>query len=166
MFYLDCGCFDVENELLTGFFSALSIFAESTIKRKINSINIGEFQFIFEKNEGLYFILKTELEDNKYLVHKIITRIQAHFLHDFKDFIPVWKGNTAIFKPFREKLNKILSCSIEGTKLYCEYCEKLIKGKFIRKTILLDDNHFCSELCREHLEKLVKKYISHTHTEY
>ncbi len=99
-------------------------------------------------------------------MHKIITRIQAHFIHDFKEIIPAWKGNTAIFSPFREKLEKILSCSIEGTKLYCEYCEKLIEGKFIRKSILLDDFHFCSELCREHLEKLVEKYISHTHIEY
>jgi hypothetical protein len=166
LFHLDCGCFDIEHDLLTGFFSALSIFAEDTIQRKVNSISIGEFRFIFEKNNDIYFIIKTEKEDNKYLVHKKLTRIQAHFLHDFQDILLTWEADTSIFKPFQKKLEKILANSIEGTKIYCEYCEKLISGKFIKQIILLDEFHFCSELCREHLEKLVKKRISHDHSDF
>ncbi|MHA1147082.1 MAG: hypothetical protein ACTSR8_02445 [Promethearchaeota archaeon] len=164
LIHVNCTCLDIEDDLLTGLFSAISSFAEVEIKRNLNSITIGEFKFLFEKENNLYFIVMSEKNDNEYLLHKKIIRIQIHFLEIFQTVLSSWQGNVSIFESFKQKLEKILSCSMENTVLYCEYCENLILDKYLIEKI--DDFHtffFCNESCKEHFKKLYSKYIHHGH---
>ncbi|MHA1293035.1 MAG: hypothetical protein ACTSQJ_10235 [Promethearchaeota archaeon] len=162
LIHVDCGCFEIEDDLLTGLFAAISSFAEIEIKRKLNSLILGEFKFIFEKQNDLYFIIKSEKIDNEYLLHKKIIRIELHFLHIFQKILTTWQGNIQIFEPFKQKLEKILSCSMEGTVLHCEYCENLIIGKYLTDKIDFYDFFFCNNSCKEQFKSLYSKYIHHS----
>jgi len=93
------------------------------------------------------------------LLHKKIIRIQLHFLNSFEDSLEHFDGDISIFEKFKEKLKKIVSCSMEGTKVYYEYYENLIPRKFVKKTIDLYDLFFCNESCLENFENLYSKYI-------
>ncbi len=68
--HLDCGCLEIEDDLLTGLFTAISAFIEVEIKRKLNSLIIREFKFVFDKEDDLFFIIKSEKIDNEYLIHQ------------------------------------------------------------------------------------------------
>jgi len=50
---------------------------------------------------------------------------------------------------------------MEGTVLQCEYCESLIIGKYLNKTIDFHNFFFCNDSCREQFENLYSKYIYH-----
>ncbi|MHA1341232.1 MAG: hypothetical protein ACTSO2_14760 [Promethearchaeota archaeon] len=162
IFHLDCGCLEVDQQLFSGFLSALSLFSKETIQREINSLIIQEFKFIFEKHKDLNFILSAEKKDNDYLLHKKLIRIQIHFFNKYDDVLSNWNGEISKFNSFGEKAEKIITCSIEGTEMYCEYCERIIMDKFITKSIDFHDYYFCGEICKDLFEKLYSKFIPHT----
>jgi hypothetical protein len=159
---LSCGCFEVDHHLFTGFLSALSSFTKATMKREMNTVLIEDLKFVFEKNNDLYFILCADKSDNNILLHKKLIRIQAHFLHKYKDILINWNGEISQFEPFGEKIDKIISCSVEGTVMYCENCEHIITGEFHTKKIDFHDFYFCCENCQEHFEDLCSEYIRHS----
>lgn len=159
---LTCGCFEVDQHLFSGFLSALASFAKATIKREINIIAIEDLKFIFEKNEDLFFILCADKNDNNLLLHKMLIRIQAHFFHNYQPILSAWKGDVSTFTPFGEKIDKIISCSIEGTVMYCENCEHIIPDEFHTKQIAFHDFYFCCENCQEHFEELCSKFVPHS----
>ena len=166
IFQLNCGCFEIDPQLFSGLLSALSSFTRETIKREINTILIEDVKFIFEKSNNLYFVLCADKKDNNILLHKRLIRVQIHFLNKYKDVLSNWNGEVSKFEPFGEKVDKIVSCSMEGTELYCENCERLIPSNFITKNIDLHDFYFCCETCQEQFERLYSKFIQHgTHFE-
>ena len=154
--------FDMDHHLFSAFLSALSSFTKETMKRELNTFVIEDMKFIFEKNKELYFIICADKNDNNILLHKKLIRIQAHFCHKHSDMVLNWKGEISQFKPFREKLKRILSFSIEGTLMYCENCEHIITDEFHTKEIDFHDFYFCCENCQEHFEELCSEFIGHS----
>ena len=162
LFQMSCECFEVDPQLFSGLLSAIASFTKETLEREINKVVIEDLKFVFEKNNDLFFILCADKKDNNILLHKKLIRIQAHFLHKFNNVLPNWKGDLSIFEPFREKIEKIVSCSIEGTVMYCENCEHIITDEFHTRNIDFHDFHFCCDNCQEHFEELCLEYVQHT----
>ncbi|MHA1271109.1 MAG: hypothetical protein ACTSPY_15050 [Candidatus Helarchaeota archaeon] len=156
---LNCGCFEINPHLFTGFLSALSSFTQETIKQNINIIVLEDLKFIFDKNNDLYFILCSEKLDNNVLLHKILIRIQIQFLNRYYTDISNWSGEISKFIPFGEIIDKIISCSVQGTKLFCENCEKIIPGTFTIKNISSHDFYFCCKTCQKDFEESYLKFI-------
>ena len=159
IFHQDYGSIDIEDDLFSGLLSAIVVLGKETVGRKIHSIVMEDLKFIFEKNSDFYFIICSDKDDNNILLHKKLIRIQIHFIHEYHDIIPTWEANTSIFNTFREKAEKIIAFSIEGTVMYCEYCEKKIVDEFITKKIGLHDFYFCNNICQEHLEDWYSNFI-------
>lgn len=159
IFHQDYGSIDIEDDLFSGLLSAIVILGKETVGRKIHSIVMEDLKFIFEKNEEYYFILCAEKDDNNILLHKKLIRIQIHFLHEYHEILPTWEAHTGIFHPFKEKAEKIMAFSIEGTVMYCEYCEKKIIDEFFTKKICLHDFYFCNDICEEHFEEWYLNFI-------
>ena len=53
---INCNCIDIENNLITGLFSAITAFVEPEISRNLNTIQIGEFKFFFLKKLKIYIL--------------------------------------------------------------------------------------------------------------
>ena len=164
IFYTDCECCEIDKDLFSGLLSAMSVFSREMTKREIKTLILEDLKLVIENNNGLFFVLSAEKKDNNILLHKKLVRIQVHFFHEFHEILPIWVGDTSVFSPFREKVEKVLSYSIEGTVMFCEHCEKIIPDKYITKTIDNHDFYFCCENCRKRFAKLHSRFIpQHTH---
>ena len=159
IFHQDYGEIDINDDLFSGLLSAIVIMGKETVDRRIHSIVTEDLKFIFEKNNDYYFILCAEQDDNNVLLHKKLIRIQIHFLHDYHEILPKWEAQTSIFYPFKEKAERIIKYSIEGSKMYCEYCENKIIDEFLTDKICLHDFYFCCEICKEHFEEWYENFI-------
>jgi predicted regulator of Ras-like GTPase activity (Roadblock/LC7/MglB family) len=97
-----------EENLLSGFFTALNMFAEGQKGEEIKEITLKETTYIVEKTNQILFVISTK--DNSYinLIKLLIDEIKAQFFIKYPNAEAEFTGNIKIFSEFNQILNDIL----------------------------------------------------------
>jgi hypothetical protein len=104
---------DGQDDLLSGFLTAIDSFATFERGEDIKSLKLKETSIIFEKfdkfNQKLTFVVTTKTESLIELLHAFIHEIMEEFTHEFdsvlnKDF----NGEVTHFQRFKQNVDKII----------------------------------------------------------
>lgn len=103
-----------QDDLISGFFSALNTFAMFERGEDLKFLKLGESNIIFEKYEELLqkliFIITTKNEKVIDLLHSFVHDIMDSFVEMFrKDLNKKFDGAVNVFKIFTDSVNKILN---------------------------------------------------------
>jgi hypothetical protein len=99
----------VDQDLISGFLTALASFSTEVKGGKIESLVMQDIRFIYSvgDNELLYVFCcdKDDLEDE---VQGRIEKVKGEFTRMFSDQVKNWNGNVTIFKPFDEIVDDMI----------------------------------------------------------
>ncbi len=103
-----------QDDLISGFFSALNTFATFERGEDLKFLKLGESNIIFEKYEELHqkliFIITTKNEKVIDLLHSFVHDIMDSFVEKFrKDLDKKFDGAVYMFKIFADSVNEILN---------------------------------------------------------
>ena len=93
-------------QLISGLFSAIQTMAESTLNEDVTLIELNKSKLVFNKKEGITVIARVKLTERKTNVKTVLRKITDNFIHDFKDILDDWMGNTLIFDKFKEHVSE------------------------------------------------------------
>ena len=102
-----------QDNLISGFFTALNSFATFEKGEDLKSIKLRESTIIFEKYEELFqklvFIITTKNEKMINLLHSIVHIIMDSFINKYNEELDKeFDGSVSIFRDFNENINEIL----------------------------------------------------------
>ena len=96
-------------DLISGFLSALNIFAQGQRGEDLKKINLDPTTFIFERHEGLIFTILTTDPNFEKVIFSIISDIKNRFLELFRENIKNFAGEVDQFRPFQQEIEIILN---------------------------------------------------------
>jgi len=153
----------VDEVIFSGFYSALSAFAEELGHGGIETIQMGDVSFYYEHTEDLLFAIASDKGHNPKDVKIVLTEVKRQFIEKFADRVADWDGNPTPFKKFGKDIELIVS-----TKRTSEGHETLftlpfaldgskLQGKLLLDDIRRADNGFkpINEGCYEFIAKLL-----------
>lgn len=131
---------DFNDDLISGFLTALNSFATIERGEDIKSLKLKETLILFEKNEEfvqkLSFVITTKNEDILELLHAVVHEVMEQFLSRFKELLnKEFNGNVTKFREFDHNINQILNDYgldiINGSKNEIEHAKYLKAVLFI-----------------------------------
>jgi hypothetical protein len=99
----------VDEAIFSGFYSALSAFAEELGHGGIETIQMGDVSFYYEHTEDLLFAIAADKAHNPKDVKIVLTEVKRQFIDKFADRVTDWDGNPTPFKKFRKDIELIVS---------------------------------------------------------
>ena len=138
--------FNISDDLLGGFLTAIDSFVKQTTKGKIKNITLNERKFTYLVSENLIIVLNTDERDNDILIQNLLKQIKSEFLDEFRDAIKYFTGETTQFTRFNEKLEKLVEES--RISICCSNCPTMnIVGEFRSKRVGKKNLYFCCLEC-------------------
>jgi hypothetical protein len=104
----------VDEAIFSGFYSALSAFAEELGHGGIETIQMGDVSFYYEHSEDLLFALATDKSHNAKDAKIILTEVKRQFIDTHGDRLSDWNGNPAPFQKFTKEIEHIVSAKRNG----------------------------------------------------
>ncbi len=99
----------VDEAIFSGFYSALSAFAEELGHGGIETIQMGDVSFYYEHSEDLLFAIASDKAHNPKDVKNVLTEVKRQFIDKFADRVADWDGNPTPFKKFGKDIELIVS---------------------------------------------------------
>ncbi|MFX1541072.1 MAG: hypothetical protein ACFFBX_09870, partial [Promethearchaeota archaeon] len=106
----------VDETIFSGFYSALSAFAEELGHGGIETIQMGDVSFYYEHSEDLLFAIAADKSHNAKDVKIVLTEVKQQFIEKYADLVADWDGNPLPFQKFTKDIELIVSAkpSIQG----------------------------------------------------
>jgi hypothetical protein len=94
----------VDDDLVSGFLTAISNFAKEIKGGEIKALNFMNFNFIYEYDDPLdcMFILVCDIDDIEDEVREKVNIMKEEFLKRFRPNLENWTGDVTQFEPFHE----------------------------------------------------------------
>lgn len=121
------GSLEADEDLVTGFLSAILNFGEQIDGERVESIIMGSKKFVYTAIGDLIFIAYADKDDS---VKEDLERLGHTFTEKYGDILKNWKGDKNIFNEFTSTMDEILGegKGAKDTKME-DLIEKLKKGK-------------------------------------
>ena len=94
----------VDEAIFSGFYSALSAFAEELGHGGIETIKMGEVSFYYEHSKDLLFAIAADKSHNAKDVKIILTEVKRQFTEQYGDRLAKWDGDTAPFQKLTKEI--------------------------------------------------------------
>ncbi|MFX1519100.1 MAG: hypothetical protein ACFFCD_04195 [Promethearchaeota archaeon] len=103
---------ELDQDLISGFQSAILTYADM----KIKSIVTEDIRFVYVESKyapstsspRLIFIIAADINVEVKRLEEFLGIVKHEFLASYRNKLDTWTGNLKIFKPFDEKLNKLM----------------------------------------------------------
>ena len=94
----------VDDDLVSGFLTAISNFAREIKGGDIRSLNFKNFNFVYEYDEPLdcMFIIVIDIDDPADEAQEKVLMLKEEFLKRFRSSLENWSGDVTQFVPFNE----------------------------------------------------------------
>lgn len=99
------GSLDADEDLVSGFLSALSSFGKNISGKEVESVIFSDKKFVSLPSEHLIFVSYCDTEDD---VRNILTGIRDAFTNSYGSLL-WWNGDRDAFQEFLPKLDEIVS---------------------------------------------------------
>lgn len=94
-------------DLLSGFLTALNMFAKSEKGQTMKELTLEQTTFVFEKKDDLIYVLTTENEKAKPLLKLFLSEVIREFETEHIKELENFNGNVGVFEHFEEDLNRL-----------------------------------------------------------
>nr|MDO8108753.1 hypothetical protein [Candidatus Sigynarchaeota archaeon] len=99
----------IDQDLISGFLTALASFSTEVKGGKIESLVMQDIRFIYSLGEHeLLFVFCCDKDDLEEEVQGRIEKVKAEFHRMFADQIQHWNGNVTIFRPFDQIVDELI----------------------------------------------------------
>jgi len=104
------GSIEFNQDLVSGFLTALKDFSVEFSKGsgELKVIDMQIFYLMLVFKEGVLITAAADKNDDAKVCHKALSDIIDTFVEEYGDKLRDWSGDIRIFKPFEEKIDKIL----------------------------------------------------------
>ncbi|MFX1244602.1 MAG: hypothetical protein ACFE8F_06530 [Promethearchaeota archaeon] len=99
----------VDEAIFSGFYSALSAFAEELGHGGIETIQMGDVSFYYEHSKDLLFAIAADKSHNAKDVQIVLTEIKRQFTENYADRVADWDGTPTPFQKFNKEIEGIVS---------------------------------------------------------
>lgn len=135
------GSEEADDDLISGFFTALNTFVTIERGEDIKSLKLKETSLIFEKNEDLYqklvFVIATKNEKLIELLHSIIHDIMDSFTGIYKDKLDKeFNGDITPFRVFNNEVEKIIFS--HGLDIFTDSIKQIDEGGIFKSIVFLE----------------------------
>jgi hypothetical protein len=97
-----------DSSLISGFLTALNMFAQGQSGEVIKEITLNLTTYIFNRQEDLIFVILTRDKEFEDIIRKILLQISDTFLDLFLDKVKHFSGEVSTFQPFYKNVESIL----------------------------------------------------------
>ncbi|MFX1566632.1 MAG: hypothetical protein ACFFCH_11650, partial [Promethearchaeota archaeon] len=104
----------VDEAIFSGFYSALSAFAEELGHGGIETIKMGDVSFYYEHSEDLLFAIAADKSHNAKDVKIILTEVKRQFTDKYGASLGEWNGDIAPFQKFAKDIESIVTVKLNG----------------------------------------------------
>lgn len=98
------GSLEADEDLVSGFLSALTSFGKSISGKEVESVNFGDKKFVTVPSENLLFVSYCDKEDE---VRNMLVNIKEHFINSYGS-LQGWDGERSIFEGFLVKIDNLV----------------------------------------------------------
>ena len=99
----------IDQDLISGFLTALASFSTEVKGGKIESLVMQDIRFIYSVSDNeLLFVFCCDKDDMEDEVQGRIEKVKKEFNQMYSDQIKNWNGNVTIFKPFDEIVDDMI----------------------------------------------------------
>ncbi|WXG40199.1 MAG: hypothetical protein WED07_05150 [Candidatus Freyarchaeum deiterrae] len=98
------GSLEADEDLVSGFLSALSSFGKNISGEEVESINFGDKKFVSIPSEHLIFVSYSDKEDE---VGNVLSHVRDDFISYYGP-LREWDGERGVFKNFLATLDEIV----------------------------------------------------------
>nr|MDO8077225.1 hypothetical protein [Candidatus Freyarchaeota archaeon] len=98
------GSLEADEDLVSGFLSALTSFGKNISGKEVESVILGDKKFVSIPSEHLIFVSYCDTTDE---VKDVLTEIKDAFISSFGSLL-WWNGDRDTFKEFLPKLDEIV----------------------------------------------------------
>ncbi|MEM1658215.1 MAG: hypothetical protein QXK94_04190 [Candidatus Jordarchaeales archaeon] len=120
------GSLEADDDLVTGFLSAILNFSEQIDGERVESIIMGNKKFVYTIMNDVIFIAYADKEDS---VKESLELLGQRFLEKYGDALKNWSGDKSIFEDFTSTMDEILGEKGGSRDLKLdEVIDKLKKG--------------------------------------
>ncbi len=120
------GSLEADDDLVTGFLSAILNFGEQIDGERVESIVMGNKKFVYTSIDDLIFIAYADKDD---LVKESLEHIGQRFMEKYGEALRDWRGDKSMFEDFMNVMDTILGEKGGGEDLKADdVIEKLKKG--------------------------------------
>jgi len=147
---------DVDNDLLSGFLSAMESFVKEITHEGVKNIVLKEMKFSYAWYDDLMFIILTGEKDNDILIRELLVRIKQNFNRKYRESLINFNHNIAVFRNFELDLDLLIKD--KDLEITCATCGKIIPERFLIKKLGSTFVYFCCLSCQKDFN--YKKEIS------
>ena len=98
------GSLEADEDLVSGFLSALTSFGKTISGKEVESVNFGDKKFVTVPSEHLLFVSYCDKDDE---VKNLLAKIRDHFINSYGS-LQGWNGERSIFEDFLSKIDKMV----------------------------------------------------------
>ena len=175
LFHEKLGSIEAEEDLLSGFLSAVFSFAESEIGAKgIESMEMGDYNMVYCVSHGVLFVMAADKEDKWSNLKAQIDLIRDSFIEEFPNlkrdwehFLSDWGGDRDLFESFHTPLKDLVNSWVEvevatATAEKMDYAEvyQQIFSRIAKISFPLFRGGKIKKMLEEKLEKVIKIHHS------
>ncbi|WP_371804876.1 hypothetical protein [Candidatus Lokiarchaeum ossiferum] len=99
---------DSDANLISGFLTALNMFAKGQSGEVIEEITLNLTTYIFDRYKDLIFVILTKDKEFEKIIRKILIQIRDTFLDLFLEKVTNFNGDVGTFNPFHKNVDSIL----------------------------------------------------------
>ena len=104
----------VDQDLISGFLTALASFSSEVKGGKIESLVMQDIRFIYSVGEAdLLFVFCCDKDDMEEEVQGRIEKVKNEFHRMFADQVKNWNGNVTIFRPFDQIVDELIALPLK-----------------------------------------------------
>jgi len=164
----------IDEDLISGLLTALNQFTTYELKEGIESIEMGglRWSYLENKEANLLFVATSEKDISSNMLKARLNVIMQTFLEqyvskDLESWNNLWKGNTELFKPFKDVIDEYYSqwLTAENISTIAEYFDILgVFQQILNLLINVIEGHFTpdkKERIHDQIESMFANYLNH-----
>jgi hypothetical protein len=97
-----------DSSMISGFLTALNMFAVGERGEQLKKINLDPTTFLFEREKDILFVVLTKDHDAEKIVKMFLPEIRSEFFKEYQSQIENFSGEMNQFLPFKSKIDNIL----------------------------------------------------------
>ena len=105
----------VDDAIFSGFYSALSAFAEELGHGGIETIRMGDVSFYYQHADDLLFAIAADKTHDAQIVQSILTDVKQRFLTKHGGSVTKWNGDPVVYKQFGADIEQAVAESRPAT---------------------------------------------------
>ncbi len=101
----------VDEAIFSGFYQAISAFAEELGHGGIETISMGDVSFFYQHGAELLFAIASDKDHDHQAAQSILSDVKDRFLLEFTDAVSSWNGDPSVFSQFSKTIEEIVTAS-------------------------------------------------------